>query len=78
MLGYAVSSNAYYIKMWLNILMKYLKPTLIFIAGMLAGAIILYGYLWYQVLGKFEATWCQVYTGQFSVDQAKECEKYHK
>ena len=58
--------------------MKYLKPILIFIAGMLAGAVILYGYLWYQVFEKVKQTWCQVYSGHFSIEQKQECDKYHK
>ena len=56
--------------------MKYLKPTLIFIAGMLAGAVILYAYLWYQVALKLEETWCQVYSGNFSIEQAERCKQY--
>lgn len=53
-----------------------LKTTLTFIAGILVGAFMLYAYLWYQVYHKVIATWCQVYTGQFSVEQAKACKKY--
>lgn len=53
-----------------------LKAIISFILGVLVGAIMLYAYLWYQVYNKAVGVWCQIYTGQFSVEQAEACEKY--
>lgn len=53
-----------------------LKALFSFILGVIVGAIMLYAYLWYQVYNKAVGVWCQVYTGQFSVEQAEACEKY--
>lgn len=39
-----------------------MKKALIFIAGMLTGAIILYGYLWYDAYRTFENVWCKIST----------------
>lgn len=43
---------------------------------MLAGAVILYAYLWYQVALQLDETWCQVYSGKFSIEQAEHCKHY--
>lgn len=52
-----------------------MKNLLIFFAGLAIGALLLYGYLWYQVFHTFEQTWCQIYTGELSVEQAEKCER---
>ena len=56
-----------------------LKGVLLFIAGMIVGAFLLYGYLWYGVLQKFNDVWtCQVFTGKLSLEQSEHCAKLGK
>lgn len=50
-----------------------MKGLLLFIAGFIIGAVFIYGYLWYQVYQKAEAVWCQIYTGQMSVEMVEKC-----
>jgi len=55
-----------------------LKGILLFIGGMILGAFLLYAFLWYQVLLKFDATWCQIQTGNISLERAEHCAKLGK
>lgn len=52
-----------------------MKGILTFIAGFIIGALFLYGFLWYQVYEKIEEVWCQIYTGELSVEQAEVCKR---
>ena len=38
-----------------------------------AGALVMYGFLWYQVYQRFDKAWCQIYTGALSVEQSQHC-----
>lgn len=54
-----------------------LKTPLLLLAGVLIGALLSYGFMWYQVYGKFNTVWtCQVFTGALTIDEAKHCEQY--
>lgn len=55
-----------------------MKGVLLFIGGMIVGAVLLYGFLWYQVYQKLDATWCQVYSGKVTIERAEHCAKLVK
>lgn len=53
-----------------------MKSFLILMAGIIVGALLCYGYLWYQVYENFNKMWtCQVFTGELSVDEKERCQK---
>ncbi len=53
------------------------KKILLFLAGVIVGAFLAYGFMWYQVYRKFETVWaCQVFTGALSIEEQEMCAKY--
>lgn len=52
-----------------------MKSVLIFIAGFIIGAVVLYASLWYQVYLKWDKVWCQIYTGELSVEESEKCKR---
>lgn len=52
-----------------------MRSVLTFIVGFLAGALVLYAFLWYQVYNKLDATWCQIYSGKVTIERAEHCAK---
>ena len=53
-----------------------MKGILIFIAGVIVGVFLCYGYMWYQVIEKFDRVWtCQVFTGELSIEEKAKCKQ---
>lgn len=53
-----------------------MKSLIIFIVGVIIGAFLCYGYLWYQVYQKFDRVWtCQVFTGELSIEEKAKCKQ---
>lgn len=51
----------------------------IFLCGIVAGGLLAYGYMWYQVYQKFNDTWtCQIFTGKLSIEEAEHCASINK
>jgi len=51
-----------------------MKRFIIFLTGFIVGALFLYGFLWYQVILKFDRVWtCQVFTGPITVEEKAKC-----
>lgn len=41
------------------------------------GALLAYGFMWYQVYQKFNTVWtCQVFTGALSIEEQEMCAEY--
>lgn len=59
--------------------MRWWGKLLLFLAGVIVGALLCYGYMWYQVYQKFNDVWtCQVFTGKLSIEEAEHCAKIKK
>lgn len=53
---------------------KQMKGLILFLAGILVGAFLCYGYMWYQVFEKLDRVWtCQVFTGKLSIEEEQKC-----
>jgi len=52
-----------------------MKTLLTFIGGMALGALLLYAFLWYQVIGKVDETFCQIRSGGVTIEREAYCKK---
>ena len=54
-----------------------IKKALLFLAGVIVGIFLAYGFMWYQVYQKFDTVWtCQVFTGALSIEKQEKCAEY--
>lgn len=66
-----------YIELMTTQTKRRLKLTALFAAGVVTGALICYGWMWWQVYRKFETVWmCQVFTGALSIEEQEYCKAY--
>lgn len=50
-----------------------MKKILLVLISLILGALLMYFFLWYQVLGKFTRVWCQIYTAGITIEEAEVC-----
>lgn len=55
------------------------KTPLVFLAGLIVGGFLVYGFMWWQVYQKFNNVWlCQVFTGELSIEEKQHCARLEK